>query len=96
MKRKLSAAHQKSNYRWKKRVFVVMVFGICFGCLLFMQNQYVNILKLSASSVVTLSSPPTVQWPKIAFLFIARNRMPLDMVWDSYFRVSVIARSILN
>lgn len=29
---------------------------------------------------------PFAQRPKIAFLFIARNRLPLDSVWDSFFR----------
>ncbi|KAL9684194.1 hypothetical protein QQ045_021628 [Rhodiola kirilowii] len=83
--KKKSTIGQKSHYRWKRRIFVIVVFGLCFGSLLLMQNQYVKILKLT-TSVVTLSSPPPVEWPKIAFLFIARNRMPLDMVWDAYFR----------
>lgn len=29
---------------------------------------------------------PRVQKPKIAFLFIARNRLPLDMLWDEFFK----------
>ncbi|EPS73913.1 hypothetical protein M569_00843, partial [Genlisea aurea] len=29
---------------------------------------------------------PPLQKPKIAFLFIARNRLPLDVVWDSFFQ----------
>ncbi|KAJ8428882.1 hypothetical protein Cgig2_021049 [Carnegiea gigantea] len=32
-------------------------------------------------------SNPFVSRPKIAFLFIARNRLPLDFVWDLFFRV---------
>ncbi|KAK6913090.1 Glycosyl transferase, family 14 [Dillenia turbinata] len=30
--------------------------------------------------------PPVVQKPKIAFTFIARNRLALDMVWDAFFQ----------
>jgi hypothetical protein len=26
---------------------------------------------------------------KLAFLFIARNRLPLDLVWDAFFRVRI-------
>ncbi|KAF5199931.1 Glycosyltransferase bc10 [Thalictrum thalictroides] len=31
-------------------------------------------------------SPTLLQKPKIAFLFIARNRLPLDVVWDAFFK----------
>lgn len=31
--------------------------------------------------------PLFVQKPKIAFLFLARNRLPLDLVWDQFFQV---------
>ncbi|KAL6011463.1 Glycosyltransferase bc10 [Asimina triloba] len=47
-----------------------------------MQTQYSRI-KMLASFV---SPPPFVQKPKIAFLFIARNRIPLDVVWDAFFQ----------
>ncbi|PWA85522.1 core-2/I-branching beta-1,6-N-acetylglucosaminyltransferase family protein [Artemisia annua] len=30
--------------------------------------------------------PLFVQKPKIAFLFLARNRLPLDLVWDQFFQ----------
>ncbi|KAK9271721.1 hypothetical protein L1049_002084 [Liquidambar formosana] len=43
-------------------------------------TQYSRILRLAS-----LPSP-FVQRPKIAFLFIARNRLPLDMVWDAFFQ----------
>ena len=26
---------------------------------------------------------------RVAFLFIARNRLPLDLVWDAFFRVRI-------
>ncbi|PWA40300.1 Glycosyl transferase, family 14 [Artemisia annua] len=31
--------------------------------------------------------PLFVQKPKIAFLFLARNRLPLDLVWDQFFQL---------
>ncbi|KAF4381595.1 glycosyltransferase BC10 isoform X2 [Cannabis sativa] len=76
MKRKV--AQSKSNYKWKRKLLVVMFVGFCFGSLFFMQNQY--------SRVMTMASSFSVQKTKIAFLFIARNRLPLDIVWDDFFQ----------
>ncbi|KAH7528833.1 hypothetical protein FEM48_Zijuj05G0114700 [Ziziphus jujuba var. spinosa] len=42
-----------------------------------MQSQY--------NRITTLTSMHA-QKPKIAFLFIARNRLPLDIVWDAFFQ----------
>lgn len=43
------------------------------------------------SRIMTLASirpqMNTIQRPKIAFLFVARNRLPLDMLWDVFFQV---------
>ncbi|KAH7577323.1 hypothetical protein JRO89_XS01G0236100 [Xanthoceras sorbifolium] len=74
MKRKATQQHQqKLSYRWKRKVFAVILVGLCFGSLVLMQTQYSRIVSLRSRF------PPK---PKIAFLFIARNRLPLDMVWD--------------
>ncbi|PHT91719.1 hypothetical protein T459_06832 [Capsicum annuum] len=45
-----------------------------------METQYSRIRMLA------LLSTPKIQNPKIAFLFIARNRLPLDIVWDAFFQ----------
>lgn len=45
--------------------------------------------------MLTLLPPPSVQRPKIAFLFIARNRLPLDMVWDAFFKVILVLTTFL-
>ena len=76
MKRK-----QKSQYKWKRNLFAMLLLGFCFGSLVLLQTQY--------SRIRMLASMPSrfVQRPKIAFLFIARNRLPLDVVWDAFFRV---------
>jgi len=51
-----------------------------------MQTRYNHVVGL-VSLQRHFVSEPEVQRPKIAFLFIARNRLPLEMVWDAFFRV---------
>ncbi|KAL4653386.1 hypothetical protein ACB092_01G299100 [Castanea dentata] len=77
MKRK-ATQQQKSQYKWRRKLFAVILLGFCFGTLvMMMQSQYSRIMMLG---------PRLIQKPKIAFLFIARNRLPLEIVWDSFFR----------
>ncbi|XAR51895.1 hypothetical protein NMG60_11006686 [Bertholletia excelsa] len=78
MKRRVST--HKSNQRWKRRFIILLFFGFCCGSLVLLETQYCKI------KMFALLSPPFVQKPKIAFLFIARNRLPLDMVWDAFFQ----------
>lgn len=80
MKRRSNS--QKFHQRWKTKFFAFLFLGLCVGTLVLMETQYCQIKNLA------LLSPPAVQKPKIAFLFIARNRLPLDMVWDAFFQVS--------
>ncbi|KAI4350660.1 hypothetical protein L6164_005093 [Bauhinia variegata] len=80
MKRKVSQL--KSQQKWKRRIFALLLLVLCFGSLFFMQTQYTRIKGLASLQ------HRFVQRPKIAFLFIARNRLPLDTVWDAFFRVS--------
>lgn len=70
------------HHRWRRKIFTVLLFGICFSTLLLLEAQYSRIRTLSS-----LYHHPSVQKPKIAFLFIARNRLPLEMVWDAFFQV---------
>ncbi|XP_043724196.1 glycosyltransferase BC10-like isoform X3 [Telopea speciosissima] len=79
MKRR--STKSKSHSRWNKKLFAVLLLSFCFGCLVLMQTRYSQI------RMILSSPPPFVQRPKIAFLFIARNRLPLDSVWDSFFQV---------
>lgn len=70
--------------KWKKKVFaLILVVVLCFGSLLFMQMRYTHVLGLVSLQHQLVSQ---VQKPKIAFLFIARNRLPLELVWDAFFR----------
>ncbi|XP_043724195.1 glycosyltransferase BC10-like isoform X2 [Telopea speciosissima] len=78
MKRR--STKSKSHSRWNKKLFAVLLLSFCFGCLVLMQTRYSQI------RMILSSPPPFVQRPKIAFLFIARNRLPLDSVWDSFFQ----------
>lgn len=75
----MKRAH-RSHYKWKRKLFVMLLLCFCFGSLVLMQTQYSRILVLAS-----LPSP-FVHRPKIAFLFIARNRLPLDIVWDVFFQ----------
>lgn len=78
MKRKPNS--HKYHHRWKRKLLVVLLLVFCFATFVVMESQY-NSIKM-----LTLVSLP-LQKPKIAFLFIARNRIPLDMVWDVFFQV---------
>lgn len=87
------ATHQKSVYsynKWKKRkIFVMLSLLSLLGfCLVLTHNSTTT--NTTTSRILTLASLPShfiVQKPKIAFLFIARNRLPLDMLWDLSLRV---------
>ncbi|KAL5572766.1 hypothetical protein UlMin_022363 [Ulmus minor] len=74
---KRKGAQQKSPYRWRRKLLGLILLGFCFGSLFLMQSRCTRIMTLA-------SLRP--QKPKIAFLFIARNRLPLDMVWDAFFQ----------
>ncbi|KAM1075858.1 hypothetical protein FF1_023403 [Malus domestica] len=80
MKRK--AGPQKAQHKWKRKLFTLILVGICFGTLvLLMHTQYSRIMTLAS-----LRNSQQNQRPKIAFLFIARNRIPLDILWDVFFQ----------
>ncbi|KAI3452459.1 hypothetical protein Pfo_009123 [Paulownia fortunei] len=68
---------QKFRHRWKRKFFALLLLVFCFATFVLMESQY--------SRIKMLTFPP-LQKPKIAFLFIARNRIPLDMVWDVFFQ----------
>ncbi|XP_010251136.1 PREDICTED: uncharacterized protein LOC104593128 isoform X1 [Nelumbo nucifera] len=73
-------SQHKSYSRWKAKLFVVLLMSFCFGSLVLMQTHYGRIKMLMSLP------PPSFPKPKIAFLFIARNRLPVDMVWDAFFQ----------
>ncbi|KAA8548134.1 hypothetical protein F0562_004605 [Nyssa sinensis] len=78
MKRTLG--RQKSHLKWKRKLFAIFLLGFCFATLVLLETQYSRI------KMFALSSSSFVQKPKIAFMFIARNRLPLVMVWDAFFQ----------
>lgn len=86
MKRRSSSfSHKSHHYRWRTNFVVLLLIGLCcFFALLIFEAQYTRI-KLFAS-FYGAHSPPLPHYPKIAFLFIARNRLPLDIVWDAFFQ----------
>lgn len=67
--------------RWSAKLLVILLLSFSFASLLVIQRRYSLVMKLNAEA-----SPPPVQMPKIAFLFIARNRLPLEMIWDAFFQ----------
>ncbi|KAK3033050.1 hypothetical protein RJ639_035676 [Escallonia herrerae] len=86
MSKRKASTSQKSHHKWRRKIIAVLLLGFCFSTLLLVETQYSRI-KMLASQY-----PPTVQKPKIAFLFIARNRLPLDMVWDAFFQGDIELR----
>ncbi|XP_052197569.1 glycosyltransferase BC10 [Diospyros lotus] len=78
MKRRVNP--QKFQHRWKRKLFLLLLMGFCCASLVLLETEHTRI------RMFALLSPPLVQKPKIAFLFIARNRLPLDMVWDAFFQ----------
>lgn len=76
------ASQQKLIYRWKRKVFATLIFAFCLGSFAFIQARY-NGITASLESL----KPRLDQKPQIAFLFIARNRLSLDFVWDAFFLV---------
>lgn len=80
MKRRSNSG--KFHHRWKRKFLAFLLIAICFATFLLMESEYGKI------KMPSLISPPP-QKPKIAFMFIARNRIPLDIVWDEFFQVIV-------
>ncbi|KAE8691632.1 Core-2/I-branching beta-1,6-N-acetylglucosaminyltransferase family protein isoform 2 [Hibiscus syriacus] len=78
MKRK--PVQQKSQIRWKRKVLAALLVSLCLASFVVVETQYSRIVSLAS-----LRHRFTVK-PKIAFLFIARNRLPLDMIWDAFFK----------
>ncbi|CAI0455164.1 unnamed protein product [Linum tenue] len=84
--RKAAAATQqqlKSHCKWRRQVFAMVLLGFCLCSLVLMQTQNSQIMALSARFRHEQQEQLP---PKIAFLFIARNRLPLEVVWDVFFK----------
>ncbi|GAV70250.1 Branch domain-containing protein [Cephalotus follicularis] len=79
MKRKVN--RQKLILIWKRKIVVVIILGFCFVSLVMMQQQ-----QQSPFARILSLRPRFAPLPKLAFLFIARNRLPLDILWDSFFK----------
>lgn len=80
MKRRSNSG--KFHHRWKRKFLAFLLIAICFATFLLMESEY---SKIKMKSLIS----PRLQKPKIAFMFIARNRIPLDIVWDVFFQVIV-------
>lgn len=78
---KQKVVQRKALFKWKRKLAIVLLVVFCFGSLVMMQSRYGQVMMLASLR------PQSVQGPKIAFLFIARNRLPLDIVWDTFFQV---------
>ncbi|XP_039143267.1 glycosyltransferase BC10 [Dioscorea cayenensis subsp. rotundata] len=73
---------RSSHCRWIRKVLALLLLSFCTASLVLMQANYSHITILSS----LVSHEAVDQKPKIAFLFIARNRLPLDLVWDAFFK----------
>ncbi|GER36873.1 Core-2/I-branching beta-1,6-N-acetylglucosaminyltransferase family protein [Striga asiatica] len=70
----------KLHYRWKRKLLSMLLVASCFATFALFESLRSRI------HTVSLTYPPLIRKPKIAFLFIARNRIPLDVAWDVFFR----------
>ncbi|XP_022993729.1 uncharacterized protein LOC111489641 isoform X2 [Cucurbita maxima] len=77
---KQKVAQRKALFQWRRKLVFVFLLVFCFGSLVMMQSRYGRVMMLASLH------PQSAQGPKIAFLFIARNRLPLDIVWDAFFQ----------
>ncbi|KAH0907358.1 hypothetical protein HID58_039185 [Brassica napus] len=81
---KKKASQQKLRSRWKRNLFATLIFAFCLGSFVYFQARYIGI---------TASLKPRLdQKPQIAFLFIARNRLPLEFGEDGKFSIYVHSR----
>ncbi|XP_047313245.1 glycosyltransferase BC10 [Impatiens glandulifera] len=78
MKRKVHS--HKFLQKWTKLLFLLLLLVLCFGSVALLEKHLSQIKNFASFS------PPAVLRPKLAFLFIARNRLPLDIVWDAFFQ----------
>ncbi|GLT31926.1 hypothetical protein SLA2020_066250 [Shorea laevis] len=74
------AIQKKSRHKWKGKLLALLLAAFCCASLVLMETQHAQILSLSALR------HRLVEKKKIAFLFIARNRLPLDTVWDAFLK----------
>ncbi|GER47972.1 Core-2/I-branching beta-1,6-N-acetylglucosaminyltransferase family protein [Striga asiatica] len=79
MSMKQRSNSRKFHHRWKRKFSTLILLVFCFLIFALMESQCSRIKMLKLIK-------PSMQKPKIAFLFLARNRIPLDMVWDEFFR----------
>ncbi|XP_074312325.1 glycosyltransferase BC10-like isoform X1 [Silene latifolia] len=77
MKRR-SSFQQRSLQKCNTTTFFALLLCLCISSLL--------LLEFNSRSINLLFPNPFPSNPKIAFLFIARNRLPLDFYWDAFFR----------
>ncbi|KGN51369.1 glycosyltransferase BC10 [Cucumis sativus] len=79
---KQKVAQRKALFKWRRKLAFVLLFVFCFGSLVMMQSRYGRVMMLASLHL----HPQSAHGPKVAFLFIARNRLPLDIVWDVFFQ----------
>lgn len=79
---KRKANQQRSLFKWKRKAFALLLAAFCCASLVLLM------METQSSRIVSLSALRRRFTPKqkIAFLFIARNRLPLDVVWDAFFK----------
>ncbi|KAH9606616.1 hypothetical protein KSS87_011190 [Heliosperma pusillum] len=81
MKRRSSSFQQRSLHKCNTTLFFALLLCLCIASLLLLEfnSRTINLL-------LPILPNPFASNPQIAFLFIARNRLPLDFYWDAFFR----------
>ncbi|KAL3690880.1 hypothetical protein R1sor_004531 [Riccia sorocarpa] len=75
-------SHGHTAWRW--RVGVLVLFGIVALITLTKFQKITN--PAAESGFVALPEETRSTRPKLAFLYLARNTMPLDILWDHFFK----------
>lgn len=75
---------------WK--LVIAFSVSLCLLALLRIQLQYRSVATLTpplsvAGNEIALRDYYSGDRPKVAFLFLARRDLPLDFLWDSFFKV---------
>lgn len=70
------------RWQWRASILCLGVMGVLFILKLH------GVMLREIEEEVTLPTTHSSSRPKLAFLFLTRNRMPLDFLWDHFFQVS--------
>lgn len=76
---------------WRWRIGVLLIMGTL--ALLTMTKFQGDVTPTHESEFIALPEKVPLAKPKLAFLYLARNQMPLDILWAHFFKVQIHLKS---